>query len=200
LAVENFRVELEEVYKTLDLEPLGFEKLVRHYELLVRWNRKINLTRIVDPREAAWRHFAEGLFILKHANLAGKGVLDVGSGGGFPSLPIAAQEPKAQVTALEPVSKKARFIREVSRDWPNVTVDERRLEDVTDQYDWAVVRAVRLEDRLVDLARVAGSVALLVAAETVLASGQFEWMPIIPLPWSPDRGLLLGARCSTWNI
>ena len=200
MGADAFRQALGEVYKTLDLEPAGFDKLVQHYDLLLRWNRKINLTRIVEPREAAWRHFAEGLFILKHADLAGKRVLDVGSGGGFPGLPIAAQEPRAQVTALEPVAKKANFIREVSREWPNVSVDERRLEDVTGRYDWAVVRAVRLEDRLADLARVAGSAALLVSADTALSHGDFDWKPVIPLPWSPDRGLLLGSQRSTWNV
>ncbi len=127
-------------------------------------------------------------------------MLDVGSGGGFPGLPIAAQEPLAQVTALEPVAKKANFIREVSRDWANISVDDQRLEDVDNHYDWAVARAVRLEDGLQELARVAESAALLVASDTELPSSEYEWKPMIPLPWSPDRGLLLGFRCSTWNI
>ena len=199
MPVDPFQGELEKVYDSLGLEDSGFEKMVSHYRLLVRWNRKMNLTRVVAPAEAAWRHFGESLFLFKQCHLAGKRVVDIGSGGGFPGLPVAAYDPSCHVTALEPIGKKANFLREVTRDWPNVRIEQARLEDFSGGFDWALARAVRLEDRATDLARLASSVGLLVATDSAPPGDCHDWGPAIQLPSAPERSLLVGSQRSTWN-
>ena len=88
------------------------EKLGRHYALLVRWAKRINLTTVTDPVAAAYRHaldcllFAE--FIEPDASLE---AVDVGSGGGFPGLVIAVVRPRVSLTLLEPIRKRTSFLR-----------------------------------------------------------------------------------------
>ena len=120
----EFRVELGAAINAFKLDPLTdkqVRQLVRHYALLRRWNNRVNLTRIIEPREAARRHYAESLFGAKFITGA-RTVLDIGSGAGFPAIPLAVARPDVQVTALEANQKKSLFLKEVK--------DELELENV----------------------------------------------------------------------
>lgn len=136
-AAENeFRAELEAAIKAFKLDPLTGEqigRLVSHYALMRRWNQRINLTRIIEPCQAAKLHYAESLFGAKF--IAGaRSVLDIGSGAGFPAIALAVARPDVQVTALEANQKKALFLKEVKDELAlsNLDVAVARLED----FEW----------------------------------------------------------------
>ncbi len=116
-------------------------QLVRHYELLLQWNAKINLTRIVEASAACERHFAESLELTAFL-AAGATVLDVGSGGGFPGVPLAVARPDLSVHLVESVGKKGLFLREATRNLPQIKVHVQRAEGLTTKFDCVVSRAV----------------------------------------------------------
>jgi 16S rRNA (guanine527-N7)-methyltransferase len=121
-------------------------------------------------------------------------VLDVGSGGGFPGIPIAALRPDCRIVLLESHQRKAVFLREATRDWPNVRVEARRAEDVQGTFDWVVSRAVRWEPVLGVVQRHVGLLIGEEDARAATAAPGFAWEPAIPLPWGRRRLLLLGAK------
>lgn len=185
---------LDEVDLNPDAQALS--RMVSHHGLLEKWNRGLNLTRITSPEEAARRHFGESLLLAKAIGDI-QTLADIGSGGGFPGLPIAAINPGASVTLIESVAKKAAFLREASRDWGNVRVVARRAEDVTDGFDCVVMRAVRVEPLLDIVAGMAPRLALLAGEETageLERSSGWTWEAPVPLPWGNRRVILLGKR------
>jgi 16S rRNA (guanine527-N7)-methyltransferase len=86
-------------------------QLAKHYSMLREWNRRINLTRIIEPGDAARLHYADSLFGGRFIESA-RTLLDIGSGAGFPAVPLAVLRPDAHVTALEANQKKALFLNE----------------------------------------------------------------------------------------
>ena len=133
----EFRFELEAAVSCFGIDKLAGEQisqLVSHYSLLCRWNQRFNLTRISGPLEAARLHYAESLF---GAGLIGGAstLLDIGSGAGFPAIPLAVARPDVRVTALEANQKKSIFLKEVKDELGlgNLKVATVRLEE----FDWA---------------------------------------------------------------
>ena len=100
--------------------------LQEHYALLVRWNRRLNLTRIEDMEEAVELHYAESLFLGSNLPPGELRIADVGSGGGFPGFPVAVLRPECRVTLIEAHQRKAVFLKEASRGLANVTVTSKR--------------------------------------------------------------------------
>jgi 16S rRNA (guanine527-N7)-methyltransferase len=98
----------------LNLPPSTLDRFEEHFRLLLLWNRKINLTRITDPAEAARRHFLESAF-LSTLVPAPPRLVDVGSGAGFPGVPLACVWPATEMTLVEPLAKRAIFLKEVAR-------------------------------------------------------------------------------------
>lgn len=93
------------------------ERLHTHFVLMVEANRVMNLTRIVQPVEAAIKHYADSLALLKWVRQCGltvRTVLDVGTGAGFPAVPLAILQPNWRVTAIDATRRKIEFIREVA--------------------------------------------------------------------------------------
>ena len=133
----EFRGELEASITEFGLHALTDEqtgRLVNHYALLCRWNQRINLTRIIGPGEAAKLHYAESLFGAKFI-VDARTVLDIGSGAGFPAVPIAVARPGLRITALEANQKKALFLKEAKDELglENLEVANARFE----VFDWA---------------------------------------------------------------
>ena len=89
-------------------------QLSTYLDLLLKWNSRTNLTAIRDPEEIVRRHFGESLFAAQHLGNPNT-LLDLGSGAGFPGLPIALLHPEIHVTLAESQNKKATFLREVVR-------------------------------------------------------------------------------------
>lgn len=93
------------------------DKCVRFQELLLSWNEKINLTAITDPEEIAIKHFIDSLMLLKKFNISPEEkILDLGSGAGFPGIPLKIFLPKARITLLDAVEKKCKFLRGVTKE------------------------------------------------------------------------------------
>jgi 16S rRNA (guanine527-N7)-methyltransferase len=110
----DFKSELEEAVAGFGLDRLSdaqTAQLVKHYSMMVAWNRRVNLTRILEPRKAARLHYADSLFGGRFIGEARR-LLDVGSGAGFPALPLAVLRPDVEVTALEANQKKSLFLNE----------------------------------------------------------------------------------------
>jgi 16S rRNA (guanine527-N7)-methyltransferase len=190
-----------------------------HLELLLRWNERMNLTAVRDPEEIVRRHFGESLFAAARLFPAPAGpgvrVIDVGSGAGFPGLPIRMHAPVA-LTLIESRQKKATFLREVVRalGYRDVEVFAGRAEEYPPPPSpvpvTVTLRAVeRFEDALAAAARIAAPqaqgqspsgqrrLALLIGAGQVARARElvtdFAWKEPLPIPHSQSRVLLVGS-------
>jgi len=172
-----------------------------HLELLIRWNQRMNLTAVRSPEEMVTRHFGESLFAARElcsrdSQLA---LIDVGSGAGFPGLPIKYWAPQLQLTLIESHGKKATFLREVGRalHLTDFTVLNARAESVSLCAPLVTLRAVEHFDQaLPSAARLVtpnGTLATLIAepqlarALSLLPPGTHS---TIDLPNSEQRILL----------
>ena len=153
------------------------DQLEQHYELMLRWNKVINLTRIEGVEEAVDRHYAESLFLGSRLPTGGLRIADVGSGAGFPGFPVAVLRPDCSVTLIESHKRKAVFLKEASREVPNISVLAERTEGVTQAFDWVISRAVSFEELRKFALRLAPHMALLTTIAPQTAT-------VVPLPWT----------------
>src|ERR1700675_3781363 len=91
-------------------------QIQQYMKLLLTWNEKINLTAIRDPLEILYRHFCECMYATTAVPVENGRLADVGSGGGFPGLPLKIMRPDLHVFLIESSIKKATFLAEVVRD------------------------------------------------------------------------------------
>lgn len=114
---EPLRLALEEA-----LSPLGLtitqeqaEKFSTYYEMLVDWNTRMNLTGITDPAEVAQKHFADSLLPLCEKGLLplGASCIDVGTGAGFPGIPLLIMRPDLRMVLLDSLTKRLKFLEAV---------------------------------------------------------------------------------------
>jgi 16S rRNA (guanine527-N7)-methyltransferase len=178
----------------VELSPGQVEALEAHYHLLLRWNRTLNLTSIKRMDEALERHYCESLFLGTHLPQGPLRIADIGSGAGFPGFPVAVLRPDWSVTLIESHQRKAVFLCEASRSLRNVRVLAKRAEDVKEQFDWAISRAVSCRDLALFLKNLAPNVDLLTGAEAPSEGIGFVWQPAIPVPWGSQRFLRIGHR------
>ena len=122
-------------------------KFQRYLELLLEWNEKFNLTAITDKDEIEEKHFIDSIELIKFFDVKNKTLLDVGSGAGFPGIPLAIVEPTLKITLLESNGKRVSFLREVVNDLDlkNVDIIQGRSEDLgtREKYDIVTARAVK---------------------------------------------------------
>lgn len=175
-----------------------------YIDLLLRWNARINLTAIRDPEEIVTRHFGESLFLARHLfelRLGGPArVLDIGSGAGFPAIPLKIWAPTIHLTMIESNHKKAAFLREVTRSLTltNVNVIAERAETVSAQADVVTLRAVeRFETILPQALRFlapGAKLALLIGESQIphLSAPTLNWQPPISIPQTRSRVLAIG--------
>ena len=124
-------------------------QLHRYLDLLLAANERMNLTRIADRSAAEVGHVGDALTVLPFLPKEPFKLVDVGSGGGVPGLPLAIARPDAKVLLVESTQKKAAFLREAVKELglSNVTVSAMRAEDLAfsparERYDVAIARAV----------------------------------------------------------
>jgi 16S rRNA (guanine527-N7)-methyltransferase len=175
-----------------DLEAGKTAVLEGHWELLRLWNKKLNLTSINELDAAVERHYAESLFLGLHLPPGALEIADIGSGAGFPGLPVAVLRPDCRVTLIESHQRKAVFLREASRKLPNVRVAAKRAQEVAGAFDVAISRAVSYQDLEGCLPGLASRAMLLTGREAPPESLGFVWDSPIPLPWGEDRFLRIG--------
>ena len=128
------------------------EQLQKFYEymnMLIEWNKKINLTAIIEPKEIILKHFIDSLTILKYVNDNEK-MLDVGTGAGFPGIPIKIMNSNMEITLLDSLNKRINFLNEVINKLKlkNISAIHSRIEDYgknnkyREKYDIVTSRAV----------------------------------------------------------
>ena len=173
-------------------------QLAVYLELILKWNARINLTAIRTPEEIVRRHFGESLFAGARLG-ACETLLDLGSGAGFPGVPIQLLRPDVQVTLAESNNKKAAFLREVIRTLGLATeVWANRVEKMpaSRMFNTVALRAVDDMDAAVrEAARRATTGLLILGTRSSNYPGLSEHFSIaepIPLPGS-DNGILLSA-------
>jgi 16S rRNA (guanine527-N7)-methyltransferase len=111
---------------------------------LKKWNRAYNLTALKSDGDIVIKHFLDSALFLKAIEGRGQSVADVGSGAGFPGLPLKILVPSLEVALIEPSRKKASFLRHMIRTLglKGVAVMETRVEDVRGEFDIALTRAL----------------------------------------------------------
>jgi 16S rRNA (guanine527-N7)-methyltransferase len=182
----------------VELTPEQVQALQNHYELLLRWNRVLNLTSINSLEEAVERHYCESVFLATHLPTGPLSLADIGSGGGFPGIPAAVLRPDCRVALIESHQRKAVFLKEATRAVPNVAVLAKRAEEVAGGlasgalFDRAISRAVAYKDLGGVLKSLASAADLLTGAESPPADLCFTWNTPIPLPWGHSRFLRSG--------
>lgn len=187
------------------LIPDEARKLTTYLDLLIRWNASVNLTAIRDPNEIVCRHFGESLFAGEQLRPSPSEMLaDLGSGAGFPGLPIAIVYPSLRVVLIESQQKKVAFLREIIRSLSlsNVSVHAGRAEDSAMQSQIVTMRAVEKFQASLPVAasllEPKGKLALLIGASQVelaeRALPQVEWQVPILVPHSRSRVLLMGQN------
>jgi len=211
------------------------ENISTYIDLLLRWNARVNLTAVRQPEEIVTRHFGESFFAARHLfpkktalekptwgkpakpalseaegavqaeQSSAQSVIDLGSGAGFPGLPIKIWAPEIALTLIESNQKKATFLREVARalTLTNINVFSGRAEQYgSSNVDVVTLRAVERFESILPLAAklVApnGQLALLISeAQLAIAHNltpTFRWASPIPIPLSSSRILAVGIR------
>jgi 16S rRNA (guanine527-N7)-methyltransferase len=125
----------------LDLPAAAQSKLLAFRDLLLKWNKTYNLTALRDPQQALSHHLLDSLAILPHV---GPGpLLDVGSGGGLPGIPLAIARPDLVVSMVDTVQKKTTFLQQAAIELGlrNVTVHHARVEEMVGQFAQITSRA-----------------------------------------------------------
>lgn len=127
------------------------DQFMQYLSLLLEWNEKMNLTAITDPVEVVQKHFIDCISVLPHLNLkGGETIIDVGTGAGFPGVPLKIASPALQVTLLDALQKRLTFLDTLTQSLQlsDVTLVHSRAEDggqnpqLREQFDLCVSRAV----------------------------------------------------------
>jgi 16S rRNA (guanine527-N7)-methyltransferase len=208
------------------LAPDALELISTHIDILQRWNVRINLTAIRNPEEIVTRHFGESLFAARHLFPGGErekhglsgagstletdrvlapGIADIGSGAGFPGIPIKLWAPKISLTLIESNHKKATFLRELTRtlQLTHVNIQNARAESLApSSFDVVTFRAVERFQSILPVAgrlmAPSGRLALLIGraqlsqAKSILPS--LDWSVAFPIPQSQSRVLAIASH------
>lgn len=166
---EIFSEELENVAKQIEIEltKKQIEKFYNYMNLLLKWNEKINLTAIIEPREVILKHFVDSLTIAKYIKENEK-LIDVGTGAGFPGIPLSIVKENTDIVLLDSLNKRINFLEEIKQNLKlkNITTIHGRAEEFgknkkeREIYDIATSRAVAplniLLEYLLPLVKVGG--------------------------------------------
>ena len=195
-----------------ELPPLVLEQLQLYLELLLRWNARVNLTAVRDPEQIVTRHLGESLFagrvLAQHVAASHSSAIslaDVGSGAGFPGIPIKLLMPDIELTLIESQNKKATFLREVLR---TLNLDRAhvfcgRAEQWQHVANIVTMRAVERFERALpaasSLVAPGGKLCLLIGAGQLdaarkLTNNRWTWAEPIVVPRSNARVIALARR------
>jgi 16S rRNA (guanine527-N7)-methyltransferase len=215
------------------LSPTQLQNISTYIDILLRWNARINLTAIRNPEEIVTRHFGESLVAARHLfplypvsssvppvpsvvkdfdldsadarrPTAEARVADLGSGAGFPGIPIKLWAPNIALTLIESNQKKATFLRELARalTLTDINIQNARAETLPHAtFDVITLRAVERLPKVLPVAAKLlvpqGRLALLIASSQLDSTRStlpnVTWTPPIPIPQSQSRLLLVGT-------
>ena len=196
------------------LSAAQLEHISIYIDILVRWNSRINLTAIRTPEEIVTRHFGESLFaasrLFPYSVTSVSPVVndfdppcsvaDVGTGAGFPGLPLKIWNPALSLTLIESNHKKATFLREITRalTLTDVNIQITRAESIQTKFDVVTLRAVEHFEKILPIAAAlvspTGRLALLIATPQVDIAHSllpdFTWSTPSRVPHATSRVLL----------
>jgi 16S rRNA (guanine527-N7)-methyltransferase len=195
------------------LSPTQLQHISTYIDILRRWNARINLTAIRDPEEIVRRHFGESLFAARHlfpssANSAAPAarptIADLGSGAGFPGVPLKLWAPQVSLTLIESNHKKATFLREVVRALAltDANVKSVRAESLSETFNLVTLRAVddfaSILPAAAALVAPGGSLGLLIGSAQIgfarASLPHVSWSDPVPVPLSTSRVVFAGSR------
>jgi len=175
---EDFIVKMQEKSRNLGVR-FSVEQIEQFFEymnLLIEWNEKMNLTAITDPEEIILKHFIDSITILKELEDGSK-VVDVGTGAGFPGIPLSIMNPTLKITLVDSLNKRLIFLQEVVNklQLKNIEIVHARAEEFgqnkkyRESFDVATSRAVAnlstLSEYLIPLVKVNGKAISMKASE-----------------------------------
>lgn len=195
------------------------ESMDKYAAILMEWNEKMNLTAIKKPEEIVTKHFVDSLTLLTAVNLPDKArLIDVGTGAGFPSIPLKIVRADLNITLLDSLNKRITFLKELSNtlEQDNLCVHARaeeagRKKEYREQYDVATARAVahlrELTEYCMPFVKVGGFFAALKsgAIEMELSEsrraiqalgGKIETVKEFPLPDGSARTIIVIKKIS----
>ena len=200
------KIEIDQLlqpFAKLDQQQLALTSI--YIDLLLKWNARTNLTAVREPREMVTRHFGESYFaaeILRSYEPAS--LIDLGSGAGFPGIPIAISLPGIQVTLIESNQKKSTFLKEVifALKLRNVSVFNGRAESYDRKAGLVTMRAVEGFERVlataVALVEQKGGIALMIGEGQIVKARnlaqEVEWEDPVIIPGGHSRILLIGTK------
>ena len=199
------------------LDGAALERFELLAQMLVDWNNRVNLTAITDPDEIVIKHFLDSLSPLAHMDLKnGAKTIDVGCGAGFPGLPILIARPDINITFLDSIEKKLKFIENFLKEAGlfGETIHDRaeiigKQPEHREQYDAAFTRAVAplniLAEYCIPLVRVGGIYVSMKGAEDEADTGknavsemggEIERVVLLKLPNDDKRNLVMIKKVS----
>ena len=109
---DNMKIEfINELQKlNITLSDQQYDQFEKYFDLLIEWNDKINLTAITDKKEVYYKHFIDSLSVSKVIDFNNQSLLDVGSGAGFPSIPLKIIFPDLKITIVDALNKRIKFL------------------------------------------------------------------------------------------
>ena len=174
----EFNKKMQEKSSELDINfsVEQLEKFYRYMELLIEWNEKMNLTAIIEPNEIILKHFVDSLTIIKYLKNV-KTLVDVGTGAGFPGIPVAIMMSNLEITLVDSLNKRLIFLEEVIKELrlTNVKLVHSRAEEFgqnkmyREKFDIATSRAVAnlstLSEYLIPLVKINGNIISMKATQ-----------------------------------
>ena len=176
--MENFKNKLIGLSRAINIEMNNeqAEKFYKYMKLLIEWNEKINLTAITEENEIILKHFIDSLTVLKYINQTDR-IIDVGTGAGFPGIPIAIMMPNTKITLLDSLNKRINFLNDAIKELElkNIETIHSRSEDCgkdiskRENYDIALARAVAnlatLSEYLLPFVKIGGKMICMKGSE-----------------------------------
>lgn len=172
---------------------------------LLRWNEKIALTTVTDPDEILRTHFGESFFATSVAGITEGRVADIGTGAGFPGIPIRMVRPTVKLTLVDPIAKKTAFLGEILRNLviSDAAIIRCRMEELPadlPDFDLITTRALGKYENFVRWSKTrisqSGSIMLLLGesdTREVLKDRTWAWREPVQIPQSRGRFVLLGS-------
>lgn len=157
------------LYFEEEIDDNKIQKFYDYMNLLVEWNKKINLTAITEEKDIILKHFVDSLTVLKYIK-ENKSIVDVGTGAGFPGIPLAIMNDSLKITLVDSLNKRINFLNEVCNkiNLKNIKAIHARAEEFgqdnnyRESYDVAISRAVAnltvLAEYLLPLVKVGGKI------------------------------------------
>lgn len=151
MKIEEFKEEIKKylTFLNIEFEEEKIKQLYEYMNLLIEWNKSINLTAITEPKEIIIKHFIDSLIISKYIN-KGSTLIDVGTGAGFPGIPLKIMRSDIDVTLVDSLNKRIKFLDEVIEKLKlkNIKSIHARAENIgnnkiyREQFDYSISRAV----------------------------------------------------------